>query len=155
MSTVTFNYAVFVAIYPEFAPISAPRLQSYFDIGNAFFKNDESNPALANGLPHMTNLAYMLTAHIAKLLGPTTAGGTPGGGGIGQITSASEGSVSVSFADISGGNPGAAWFAQTTYGFLFWQSTAQYRTMQYVATPRMPFSGVFYPYYPGGGRRVY
>jgi hypothetical protein len=68
-------------------------------------------------------LLNMLTAHIAALNSPGASGV------VGRVSSASEGSVSVS-AELA--VPGsAAWFAQTRYGIAFWQATAQYRTATY------------------------
>jgi hypothetical protein len=148
---VTFKYPDFIAAYPEFVGVTAPQIQNYFDMGDAYFANDASN-FFASDVARMTRIAYMLTAHIAWILSARDGQGNPSSSGqasttVGQITNASEGSVSVGLKDIaSGANELAAWFAQTKYGFMFWQATAQTRTMRYVAAPR--FAGVtpVFPY---------
>lgn len=157
---VVFNYANFIASYPEFAGLTEPQLLNYFDISDAFFANNSENPAFNGGVDRMTRLAYMATAHVAWLMAPRDAAGLPSATGsvapqtVGQITSASEGSVSVSVADVAKGSEAAAWFAQTRYGFMFWQATAQYRTAIYMANPTVVASR--YPLFPRAfGRRVY
>lgn len=156
-----FVYADFVAAYPEFAACSAPQLQNYFDMSDAFFANDTCNPAFASGVDRMTRLAYMVTAHIAWLFAPRDALGNPAAAGkpapatVGQITSASEGSVSVGLAEVAKGGATelAGWFAQTRYGFMFWQATSQLRTARYLPNPTIVPSSIF-PLYPMGRRRV-
>ncbi len=154
MAAVAFNYADFIAAYPVFAALSEPQLQNYFDMGDAFFQNETTNPAYASGAARFTRIAYMLTAHIAWLMSPKDANGNPAATGnsqpgtVGQITSASQGSVSVGMTDVAkGGAELATWFAQTQYGFMFWQATAQYRTARYLANPTIVPSTLsgFYP----------
>jgi hypothetical protein len=51
---------------------------------------------------------------------------------VGRVTSASEGSVSVSF-DYGTPTPGSgAWFQQSQYGAAFWQATSSLRGMRYI-----------------------
>lgn len=140
---VVFNYADFIAVYPIFAPLSEPVMQNYFDMSDAFFENNTCNFSFCTGVPRMTRLAYMVTAHIAWLFCAKDINGNPSmtgdsqPGTVGQITNASQGSVSVGLAEVAkgGGNELAAWYAQTPYGFMFWQATAQFRTAQYLANP--------------------
>jgi hypothetical protein len=155
---VVFSYADFIAAYPEFANCTEPQLQNYFDMSDAFFVNNTTNPAFRSGVPRMTRLAYMVTAHIAWLFAPRDAAGNPSATGqtaaqtVGQITSASEGSVSVSLADVAkGANELAAWFAQTRYGFMYWQATASFRQAIYVANPTFVPSSLF-PVWPNRRR---
>ncbi|EDJ4876599.1 DUF4054 domain-containing protein, partial [Salmonella enterica] len=71
---------------------------------------------------------------------------------VGRITSASQGSVSVS-VDNSGSNDASWWYLQTPYGADYWQATAPYRSMEYVpggSPSRYP--GHYYRGY-GRGRR--
>jgi hypothetical protein len=80
----------------------------------------------AGGLRSM--LLNMLTAHIAAL--NAVINGQASSSIVGRVTSASEGSVSVS-ADYQA--PGsAAWFAQTKYGAAYWQATSAYRSFRYL-----------------------
>lgn len=159
-AVVVFSYANFIAAYPEFAACSEPQLQNYFDMSDAFFVNNTLNPAFNTGVDRMTRLAYMLTAHIAWLMAPRDAQGNPAATGkaapatVGQIVNASEGSVSVQMAEIAKGASSelAAWFAQTRYGFMYWQATAQFRTAIYMANPTFVPSSLN-PLYPMGLRR--
>lgn len=149
-----FDYAKFVAAYPEFSGCSPEQLQNYFDMSDSFFSNDPGNPAFGTGVDRMTRLAYMVTAHIAWLMAPRDALGKPSSSGkttgaVGQITSASEGSVSASMAEVAKGSDLAAWFAQTPYGFMFWQATAQFRQARYLPNPTVVASSI-YPLFPRG-----
>lgn len=157
---VIFNYTTFLATYPEFAALTEPMLQNYFDMSDAYFKNDGSNASLSSGLDRMTRLAYMVTAHIAYLMAPRDAAGNPSSSGtanqtVGQITNASEGSVSVGFANVGAGGSDTvkAFFAQTKYGLMYWQATAQYRQMNYIARPTLTPLSVYptRPYPRRGG----
>lgn len=148
---VVFSVTDFVAMFPEFKDVPGPRLALYFDIADGFFKNEGSNPAYGSGLDRMTRLSYLVTAHIAQLLSPRDASGAPGAAGaptglVGRITSASEGSVSVSTELPGGGDgPTEGFFSQTAYGLMFWAATAQYRTARYIAQPtRVPSTRPYY-----------
>lgn len=124
---VTFNYAVWVARYPEFATVSQPLAQSYFDEASIYHANDGTGPVKTAA--QQSTYLNMLTAHIAAL-NATVAGVAPSPL-VGRITNASEGSVSVaSDYPVTINN---AWFAQTKYGAAYWQATAGYRTMRYRA----------------------
>lgn len=153
--TVVFNYGVWVARYPEFAGVSQPLAQAYFDEAGLYFANQGWTGALSIA-PTLLN---MLTAHIAWLYAPRDAAGKPSSTGsgasplTGRISSASEGSVSVSTELSSSGSPSEAWFTQTPYGFSFWQATAQFRQAHYVTNPMQTFRrGFGYGY---GRGRVY
>lgn len=160
---VTFDYAAFVAAFPLFAGLSEPQATAYFKRANLYCWNSVQDQALRTGvstaapqgiLPDLLNL---LVAHIAWLEAPRDANGNPSSAGkppspiVGRINTASQGSVSVG-AELNGsGSPSEAWFTQTTWGFEFWQATAQFRTAVYVANPtRVPGTG--WPYYAGVGR---
>lgn len=136
-SPVVFNYAVWVARYPEFAAISQPLAQAYFDEAGLYFANCGWTAALSIA-PTLLN---MLTAHLAWLYAPRDVNDNPSSTGqsasplTGRISSASEGSVSVSTELTSSGSPSEAFFTQTKYGFSFWQATAQFRTALYSARP--------------------
>lgn len=150
---VTFDYATWVARYPEFTQVNAVQAQAYFDEAGLYFTNDICNPAFSTGT--MPTLLNMLTAHIAFLNAPRNALGNPSAAGqpasplVGRISQATEGSVNVSIELDSSGSPSEAWYTQTKYGFAFWQATAQYRTMHYSARPTY-VPGTAYPLW---GRR--
>ena len=85
-------------------------------------------------IPTRQRLLGLLTAHIATLFAPLN--GVPSPTFVNRISSASEGSVSVSY-DIPT-VAGAEWFTLTKYGWMFWQATAVYRTFRYIPG-RQPF----------------
>lgn len=149
---VTFDYNAWIARYPEFAGVS-PTLAGLYEAEAELFCRNRLCPIRRADVLLM--LLNMLTAHIAWLAAPRDANGNPSstgsssnGGAVGQMTSANEGSVSVSFKPIE--NENAAWFAQSKYGFEFWQATAAYRTFRYFARKTNVPSTVF-PYIPGPG----
>lgn len=152
MTAVTFNYATWVARYPEFAAVSEPLAQSYFDEAGLYCQNVTCNPAFAAGV--LPTLLNMLTAHIAWLNAPRDENGNPASTGaaapeiVGRINSASEGSVSVQAEWNTGtpASPSEAWYIQTKYGAAYWGATAQFRTFQYSALPTV-VAGPLYPAY--------
>src|ERR1035437_5098852 len=143
--TVVFNYAVFIARYPEFAAVSEPLAQAYFDEAGLYF----ANQGWTGSLPSAPTLLNMLTAHIAWLYAPRDANGNPSSTGqtasplVGRITTASEGSVSVGIELTSSASPSEAFFTQSKYGTSFWQATAQYRTMRYSPRPTIVAGPIF------------
>jgi hypothetical protein len=141
--TVSFDYQKWIARYPEFCSIQEPTAQAYFDEATLYLRNDGTGPV--SDETQQLVLLNMLTAHIAKL--NATINGQAPSGLVGRISSASEGSVSVGID--AGSLPGsAAWYAQTRYGFAFWQATRAYRTAHYRPSVRfMPPGAPF-----GGGR---
>lgn len=144
---VVFDYGVWVARYPEFSAVSQPLAKAFFEDAGDFF----ANSGWTAGLPQAARLLNMLTAHLAWLYAPRDAAGNPSSTGtmpaplVGRISTASEGSVSVSTELTGSGSPSEAWFTQTRYGFQFWAATAQFRTARYVPKPTIVPSGVF-PY---------
>jgi len=155
---VVFNYETWVATYPEFAYLSAPQGQNYFNIAQLYLANTpcgvvpNCSPAFA-----LTMVLYMLTSHVAALLapGPPTAGapnGSPASPLVGRITNASEGSVSVA-VDMPDQPASAAWYNQTKYGAMAWAALAPFRTMRYFPGARR-YLGVGGYGYPSRGAYV-
>lgn len=149
MAAVTFSFATFTAMFPEFAGLSSAQAEGYFNRSVLLCSNSESNPAFASG--NLPSLLYLLTAHVAWLNAPRDAAGNPSSSGSappamsGAITSASEGSVSVSFnpGDVNAGGPGQPWYMQSRYGAEYWAATAPYRTARPVLQPTLiPMGGV-------------
>lgn len=130
---VVFNLAEFIGIWPEFTGVSGGAAGAMFNLATLNLSNccksPVPNPAVRQ------SLLYMLTAHLLYMFTPGTwNANTPRNGFVGRISSASEGSVSVS-AEFPA-TPNAAWFLQTQYGTLFWQTTSSVRTAHYVPAPR-------------------
>lgn len=135
---VVFNYATWVARYPEFAAVTEPTATLYFNEATIYLNNTDCSPVVDTGKRAV--LLNMLTAHIAALAAKAAS---PGGGIVGRIDSATEGSVSVHAEMVT--TPNSTWYMQTPYGAAYWQATAQYRTMKYVPGPVQPIP-FGYPY---------
>lgn len=156
---VTFDYAIWAARFPSLAAnVDAPLANAYFAEAQLFCDNTPCSPV--RNLTIRAVLLNLLVAHLAMLNTPVDAassGGSSGGSTsgpspapsplVGRITSATEGSVSVSTQfDVPPGS--AQWFAQTPYGAEFWAATAAYRTMRYLPNPARNMD----PYAPLGWR---
>jgi Protein of unknown function (DUF4054) len=136
---IVFNYGAWVAMFPEFAAVSQPMAQGYFNRASLFCANDTRNPAFCAGiLPTLLDLA---TAHVAWLSAPRDANGNPASTGqpasslVGRISNAAEGSVNVAVEWNGSGSPSESYFVQTKYGAEFWQASAQFKTARYSARP--------------------
>lgn len=139
----TFNYSTWVARYPEFnGTVNEATAGLYFGEAGLYLNNvgggQVCDPATQQAL------MYMMTAHIAAL-NMQQCGNDSASGIVGRISSASEGSVSVSVEnDYPAGSP--QWYQQTKYGSAFWAATARFRTARYfpslVGRPTYPpFTG--------------
>lgn len=128
---VRFVESEFKAQYPSFGAVAGGLLQLDFDIATTFLNN--SCGSVVKDARVRERLLYLLTAHIAALL--QGENGKAPSGVVGRVDAASEGSVSVSVAYANEMSMSEAYFAQTQYGVMFWQATAQYRMMIYVAPP--------------------
>lgn len=135
-NAVTFNYNAWIARYPEFGPsgsqpVDSTLAQLYFDEAGLYLEN--VNVSVISSIAQQSQLMNMLTAHIAAL----NAAQSGGGGSsplVGRVSSATEGSVSVSSEnDYPPGTP--QWYQQTKYGAAYWAATIQYRTMHYIPGP--------------------
>jgi hypothetical protein len=145
-TAVVFNYAIWIARYPEFANVSPDLAAAYFDEAGLYWTNRGWQASLSIA-PTLLN---MLTAHIAWLYAPRDGGqGNPSSTGqgasqlVGRISSAVEGSVNVSTELTASGSPSEAFFSQTKYGLSFWQATAQFRTARNAARPTIVANGMF------------
>lgn len=125
---VLFDYDRWSRRYPELvADVPSVVAQELFDEAGVVYLNN-SSASLVTDLGQRAVLLNMVVAHLASIGGA----GQPGGasGMVGRISKATEGTVSVE-ADIGETSAGAAFWAQTPYGFAFWRATASYRTFQY------------------------
>lgn len=134
----TWDYASFQTTFPAFAtaPTEAT-LQSYFNMASIWIRNDGTGPVRDPALQQQ--LMFLLTAHLAQIFnGPD---GTGSSGIVGRISSATEGSVTVTTEMES--SLSNAWFMQTPYGAAFWQATAAYRTFaRYIPGPTRFGNGI-------------
>lgn len=140
-----FDYANWIAQYPEFGPspgqaVPEAAAQGYFDLAGIYWLNDGTGPVKSQAA--QTQLMYMLTAHLAQLF--YVAPGAVPSQTVGRVSNATEGSVSVAL-DMPGANASSAWYLQTKYGTQFWYATSAFRTMRYYpGCPRTfnpPFGG--------------
>lgn len=151
-ATVNFSYGSFIARYPEFSQVDAATLQEYFNDATLFV--DNTGASRVKSPQALSSLLNMVTAHLAYLFAPqfngqsttTNPAAIPAPNVVGRISSASEGSVSVT-TEYALGNPSAlaAFFAQTKYGAMYWAASAPYRTFAYVPG----YTRSFTPYFPG------
>jgi hypothetical protein len=148
-TAVSFNYATWIARYPEFKELPAALAQEYFNEAGLYWSNNTQNPSFKNST--LGTLLNMLTAHIAQL-NAAQAGGQQANQLVGRIASAGEGSVNVSTEWKGSGSPSEDWFVQTKYGAAFWQATAAYRTARYFANPVRVYGGA-YPLVVARGRQ--
>ncbi len=146
---ITFDFNAWAAMFPELAAVGSPIATAAFTRSSVIFANDAGNPAAAQSTAIFTTLAYLLTAHIVFLTAPRDAAGNPAASGVvppqvvGRISSASEGSVSVSAEWNGTGSPSEAWYLQTRYGAEFWTATSQFRMFNYIANPTVVFTGLW------------
>lgn len=123
-----FNYGTWITRYPEFSNILEPQATVLFNEATIYLRNDGGGPVDNPNI--QLSALNALTAHIAMLSVGTAANPLTQPAPVGRISSAGEGSVSVSFEMKS---PEAlAWFMQTQYGAAAVQMLAPYRTGRYV-----------------------
>ena len=138
MAVVVFNYASWIARYPEFSVLANgadPTVVAPLCFDEACIYLNNTDASLVRSVAVRTVLLNMLTAHIMQLNFGSN-GQTPTAM-VGRVSSATEGSVSVSTAMDTPGS--AAWFEQTKYGSAYWQASAQFRMMRYVPPPLQPY----------------
>lgn len=128
MAVVVFDPAAFKLAYPQFDAVSDAMLTNYFNLATLYLSNTDCS--IVQDIPKRTTLLWLLTAHIAYLSGALEPGQP---GLVGRISSATEGSVSVSTEMPT--TPSSAWFMQTQWGAMFWQSTLSLRSFRYRARP--------------------
>lgn len=129
MAVVVFDAASFKIRYPEFSTVPDVLLSEYFGDATLYLSNSDCSPV--QDVSRRSRLLNMLTAHLAYLGGALSADGRPGP--VGRVSSATEGSVSISTEYATPGT--AAWFTQTPYGAAFWQATSTLRGFRYVPWP--------------------
>ena len=135
-----FNYANFVLLFPQFAANpSQATLQLYYNLAGDVWLRRTTGPVRSQVRSLQNDLMNLLTAHLATLF--TGPDGNDPSGLVGRISSASEGSVSVSTEFQSTMN--AAWFNQTQAGATFWAATAPYRSFAaYIPGPTRFGTGI-------------
>lgn len=130
---VTFNYALWAQIFPQFKALSETQIVNLvLPLAEQYCRNDGGGPVTTAAT--QSNLLNLMVAHIAQLLyGVNGEAPSPL---VGRISSATEGSVSVQTDWPSSANANGAWYNQTTFGAMYWQATLPYRTFRYMPGPR-------------------
>lgn len=126
---VEFNVAEFREMYPTITAQVATdaQLEMFFYEAEIFFNNTPQS--CEKNVKKRKVILYLAVAHLATLQAQVNKGNML----VGRVSSASEGSVSVS-SDYGVLSKNAKWWEQTPYGAKYWAITAQYRTGFYVIT---------------------
>lgn len=123
MAIVTFNPVGFRDEYPQFSLFTDGQLKAAFKIACLLLDNTEASPVPYNpdkGIYDRETMLYLLVCHLCTLAKWVTEGQS------GPVTSASEGSVSVSFSVPQ--TTGETYYTQTPCGQTFWKLAAAYRS---------------------------
>ena len=131
MGIVAFDYDAWVVRYPELAGSVSPQLAAaYFTEAELYCDNTPGS--IVTDENRRSLFLNMLVSHIAQLNAPLN--GQPSQTLVGRISSATQGSISVSIANDY--PPGTVqWYQVTKYGAAYWAATAAYRTAKYVPGP--------------------
>lgn len=142
MASAVFNYAVWAARWPALAAVTPEATaQAMFDDAAATLL-DNSDASPVKDTTRRLALFNLLVAHLAALDARSAQAGAAGGGMLGRVASAGEGSVNVTMGDYPVGS--GKWFEQTQYGAQYWQAIQPYLRFTYQPGPR-PYTGVPYP----------
>jgi hypothetical protein len=142
---VVFDPEAFQLRFPEFNTLAPGLLAPFFN--EATLVLDNTDASAVQQIEQRTPLLWLLTAHLLALnMGVNGQAPSPL---VGRISSASEGSVSVS-TDNGPPSQSAAWFQQTKYGAEYWQLTVGLRSARYVpGYPQRPIYPWPYGFPPG------
>ena len=129
---VLFDQTTFLANYPEFVATVAiypTCAQVGFNRACTILNNTDSSPVPED---KRADMLYALSAHIVAMF--FGVNGQKPSGLVGRVSSAHEGSVSVS-ADMGSVTQDRAWYYQTQYGAMYWTMARAYRSALYIAPP--------------------
>jgi Protein of unknown function (DUF4054) len=128
---VVFDPVAFVATYPSFSTVPSGALTANFNAATLFLTNTYGS--VVRDEPTRAMLLNLATAHITALLNGVN--GAAPDGTVGRITSATQGSISVS-TEMQAMSESASWWQQTSWGAMFWAATIGYRTARAVGPRR-------------------
>lgn len=147
MGIAVFDPTAFKARYPEFAAADDAWLSELFQDATLYLDNTDCS--IIQDVDRRLRLLNMIVAHLVKLSATAADHAAGGQETVGRITSATQGSVSVS-TDYKANSESASFWTQTQYGAQYWNATRGARTFRHVPGPRR-YMGV--PGAPGWGRR--
>lgn len=131
MAIVALDVDYFARRYPTINVSDADLLQDYFDESCMFVNNTDSS--IVSDVGERKILLHLLMAHIAALNGFDSPDGSDVSSGlVGRVTSATEGSVTVSTDYGASISEQQAYFLQTPFGADFWAKTKKYRSFMYI-----------------------
>ncbi|ANI29446.1 hypothetical protein PL78_06270 [Yersinia entomophaga] len=127
MAIVVLDITKFRAMFPEFSNVTDEQLPYLFEQATDYLNNSEFS--LVDDAVKRERLLYLLMAHLAYMrFGDDKGNG--GSGMVGRLSSASEGSVSVS-SEAGVVEFRYMWYTQSPYGMDYWQATKVYRMANY------------------------
>ena len=127
MAIVVLDIDKFRAMFPEFSNVTDAQLPFLFDQATDYLNNSECS--LVEDAVKRERLLYLLMAHLAYMR-YGDANGNGGTGLVGRLSSATEGSVSVS-SDAGQVEFRYMWYTQSPYGMDYWQATKVYHMANY------------------------
>lgn len=116
MSVVVFDFQDFILEFPEWANVEESFAQRLFQRATTFLNNTDKS--IICNVDIRREALYLLVAHFLEI-------NSRGGGAVGTLSSATEGSVSASYSSNNSNIP-APW-NQTTYGCDYWTLVLPYR----------------------------
>ncbi len=125
MAKVKFDYDLFCGQFPHIKLPSMGELAGLWELAEAYVGNDQNSPIPYdpdNGVHTRRVALYLALAHLIQLRQLTANSGLAG-----RITSATEGSVTVSVEAYTANSLNAQWWSQTNEGAQYWMLTAAYR----------------------------
>lgn len=134
---VIFDPIEFRELYPN-AQGTDGQLANWFSMAESYLNNTKCS--LVKDLKERKTLLYLLVAHMATLEAQIASGNS----GVGRVSSATEGTVSVSL-DYGTMNDNERWYLQTPYGATYWQMIKKYRSFWYrLGIKPMPVDRTYY-----------
>lgn len=118
----SFTYEEFMNVFTDLKKVSNDQFSFYRQLAPNYIDINYYFGDLP--VERQKYIAMLVLAHVLSL---ALRGAN---GGIGQITNASEGSVSVGFQGVTGGYN---WWKQTPYGAMFWGILSRYLSPQLVS----------------------
>lgn len=125
MAIVKFDYELFRGQFPHIKLGTMAEVAGLWELAQAFVGNDKTSKIPYdpdNGVYTRRTVLYLALAHLIQMRGLGANAGLAG-----RVTSASEGSVSVSVEPFQANSLNAQWWSQTNEGALYWQLTAACR----------------------------
>lgn len=146
-SVVVFDYASWLAAYPQFGSVGLQQAQEFFNRACLLISNLPNSPVPYQPMaaPPVYTRRLILngaTAHFAYLFTPDASGNVRP---VGRISQATEGTVSLGLDYAAAATDSQAFWNQTAFGAFVWIALLPYRGARYQpgSTPQ-PGQGLGY-----------